>query len=173
MSKSSGIGVAVVALLVGGVALGWMVYAQVISPPQTTASPTTRVQVVYQSGGVATNPVDTYLSIPDFTINFTLEPGERVLLTYSCEAVIEASTISTETLEAFFVVNGTIPGGWPNAMERILKGDTSVYTAVYVSYSPPLNWLPTGTHNVTVNIRGSNTASLTYQYVLTVQIYAT
>ncbi|OLS12083.1 MAG: hypothetical protein RBG13Loki_4304 [Promethearchaeota archaeon CR_4] len=176
MSKSSGVGVAVVALLVGGIALDWIAYTQLGSPgPQLEPPSVPRVQTIYHEDYVYTNPAGSYIDVPNFTISFTLGQGQRVLLTYSCEVAIDVSG-GGSSFYAFFTVNGTTlqttPDGWPIARETALAGSGTVFTHAGVSYSPPLNWLPAGTHTVTMRIRGTNATTFAYYHTLTVQVYA-
>ncbi len=157
MAKS-GNGLAIFALLIGFIAIGWLGYNQFLGPSVST---TTTKSV---SNLVNTQTVGgTYVDIPDLAINFTLTPGQRVLLTYSC--VIQM--VYPSQFSAFFVINGTRFTSY-YASENSYQID---YRTVFMSYSPLTGMLPAGGHNVSIQVMGNTTIN-TYQHTLTVQTYA-
>ncbi len=163
----SGVGVAVVALILGGIAVGWLAYSQFIMPTQN-------IKTIFSAGNLYCTPADTNKTIPNFTLNFTLGAGQRVYITFSCELVLFVNSADLDSqFYAYFVLNGTTLNS-PFCEERAPQSTVANYDfrSVYVAFSPDLNWLSAGNQNVTIQIRGSQANNRIYNNRLTVEIFS-
>ncbi|MBD3215964.1 MAG: hypothetical protein GF311_25355 [Candidatus Lokiarchaeota archaeon] len=165
--RSSGKGIAIVALALVIGTIGFLLYSMVILEPESTIRGTW-----YDSNETRynTNPTLTLITIPDLSITFEKQPGESVYILFSSRAGVWEDG-GWEYIEVYLAIDGnrineannkfllyTSSGGSANIVPMTLQ-----YTA---------NELSNGVHEVTVIIYGSHSSNYVDSNTLLVQTYA-
>ena len=175
MGKSSGVGIAILGLLIGIGGLSFAAYSYFTFSSQIADLKTQMEERSVKATWYAENLIDwspsavnTNESIPDLTINFQVNEGESIYFSFITRAIIYA--YSGQTYIRFtFRIDGVILDAPYTIAGGLDVDEVFLYIPVALQYST--NMLAAGNHTVSVIALKGYTSNFIRQSSLLVQTY--
>lgn len=124
----------------------------------------------YNGTNFNTNPIYTYLTLAELTVEFELEQNESVYFSFSSSAHLEANPTSWSRIYVYFRVDGIFQSN-PSAEVGMYQETVTHHFMLHLQ--AVREDLSAGLHNVTVVIYGDSTGNYIWKSSLFVQKFST
>ena len=165
---SNGKGLGIIALIIGISGLGLGVYTLVFPPVQVvdTNFGIQNTWFNYDPTVYPTDPAGSDIVIDALTINFTVNSGESVYFLFNAYAFVDGGGLTA--IRFNFVLDGLIKP-YPDYPELVFASDgPNQYGSVTLQIAKIIS---TGSHNVTISIKGTYTGNIIRDSTLIVQTF--